>query len=87
MSEWYRINVKLENDLRKLATGQVAEEEVKEYIANMERELRPIENGRCQEMLFLMYDNPASMPADARVDFVYIPTYIAATMMMTATCR
>ena len=34
-----------------------------------------------------MYDNPASMPADARVDFVYILTYIAATVMMTAACR
>lgn len=27
------------------------------------------------------------MPVDARVDFVYVPTYIAATMMMTAMCR
>lgn len=50
-------------------------------------ELRPVENGRCQDMLFLMYDNPSGMDSDARVDFVYTPTYIAATIMMTAACR
>lgn len=43
--------------------------------------------GKCEEMLFLMYDQPSTMPSDARVEFVYEPTYKAAVIMMTAYCR
>lgn len=85
--KWMRVNTKLRSDLLELVDGFVSEEEVLEYLKAMVAALRNVENGKCDDMLFLMFDEPNSMPADARVDFVYTPTYIAATIMMTAVYR
>ena len=84
---WIESNRKLEQDLLTLASGNACEEEVKTYLDDMIQELKPVNNEKCTGMLFLMHDDPASMPADARVDFVYRPTYLAATFMMTAMNR
>ena len=32
--------------------------------------LRKVDNGRSGDMLFLMLDEPETMPADARVDYI-----------------
>lgn len=84
---WYESNAKLEQNLEDLVSGTVSEDDVRTYCLNMFKALRTVNNENCKEMLFLMYDNPSSMPADARVEFVYRPTYIAATIMMTAMNR
>lgn len=84
---WYRSNKKLEQDLRELTTNTIPEEELNAYLKDMINALKPVNNEQCDGMLFLMYDAPSSMPADARVEFVYKPTYIAATIMMTAMNR
>ena len=49
--------------------------------------LKPVKNIEYREILFLMIDDPSSICADERVQFVYIPTYLAATIMMTAVNR
>lgn len=87
ISVWSKTNKKLEQDLMELVKTDVPETEVTAYLEDMFQVLECIENGKCDEMLFLMYDAPNTMPADARVDFVYRPTYLAATIMMTAYCR
>ncbi len=84
---WYESNAKLEQNLKALVNGAVSEDTVRTYCLDMFKALRNVNNKNCKEMLFLMYDEPASMPADARVEFVYRPTYIAATIMMTAMNR
>ena len=84
---WSKGTRKLEQDLQEIMKGTVSEKEVVVYLNDMVQTLRPVKNGKCDNMLFLMYDDPSSMPADARVDFVYKPTYIASTIMMTAMNR
>lgn len=84
---WTKSNQKLELDLQELMHGTVSENEVISYLNDMVSTLKPVENDNCHNMLFLMYDKPSSMPADARVAFVYKPTYLAATIMMTAMNR
>lgn len=86
-TNWCESNIKLEQDLNELLSGTVSETEVKSYLEDMCIELQPVEKDTCKGMLFLMYDAPSSMPADARVEFVYKPTYIAAVIMMTAMNR
>lgn len=84
---WDNSNRKLEQDLRELTNTNPSEKEVHDYLQAMIRELQPVNNEQCKGMLFLMYDAPSSMPADARVDFVYRPTYLAATILTTAMNR
>ena len=83
---WSAIIYKLEQDLKEFANGNVKEEDAVVYVKDLCATLEKIGNGICHEMLFLRFDDPATMPADARVGFVYRPTYIAATIMMTAFC-
>lgn len=82
---WTEMVKKLEKDMEELVSTQVPEEEVKEYVATLMNqytrpEYRP-------DHLFLLCDDPNTMPSDARVDFVYRPTYIAASIMMAAAMR
>ena len=87
IEEWNRINRKLENDLQMITEEEESEENIREYLTEMISCLQTVENGKCEEMLFLMFDKPASMPADVRVEYVYRPTYMATTMLMTAMNR
>ncbi len=84
---WSNSNDKLMQDLQELVSGTVAEDEIIAYLNDMTCALKPVEKDTCKGMLFLMYDAPSSMPSDARVEFVYRPTYLAATIMMTAMNR
>lgn len=93
---WNACTEKLEQDLHELIAGEVSEEELTMYLMDLIQALKPVrrmefhsadESEESGGMLFLMYDDPASMPADARVRYVYKPTYIAATILMTAMNR
>lgn len=84
---WDESNRKLAQDLQDLTINTVPEEELNAYLKDMIHALKPVNNEQCSGMLFLMYDKPSLMPADARVEYVYRPTYIAATIMMTAMNR
>lgn len=84
IGEWAKCNAKLRQDVFELVSGDVSEKEVVEYVSEMIKATSVIYDRFHDEMRFLMYDSPESMPADARVDFVYRPTYLAATFLMTA---
>lgn len=87
ISRWNKCTNKLEQDLKALASSHIPEDVVTKYLEDMSQALSRVDNEQCEGMLFLMYAPPSSMPADARVDFVYKPTYIAATIFMTAINR
>ena len=87
VTAWIRSNIKLLSDLREIASNAVPEGEITVYLHDMVQALKTVDNDACRKMLFLMYDDPSTMPADARVDFVYHPTYMAATIMITAMNR
>ncbi len=85
---WIENNDKLVQDLIELTTKNVPDAEVNAYLEDMVGALRPVKSIDCFGMLYLMSDEPSSMyDADERVQFVYIPTYLAATIMMTAMNR
>lgn len=87
IAAWNISNQKLEQDLHELTSATIPEKEVMEYLMDLIQELKPVDTEQCKGMLFLMYDAPASMPADARVEYVYKPTYLAAAILMTAMNR
>ena len=84
---WQESNARLEQNLKELVNGTASVDVVRAYCLDMFKALRTVNNENCKGMLFLMYAEPASMPADARVEFVYRPTYLAATIVMTAMNR
>ncbi len=85
-SYWVRTTGKMREDLSRFAAGDVTESEAREYLADMTGYLRKPRN-ICGGVLYLMYDEPSEMPADARVEFVYTPTYLAAAIAVTAMNR
>ena len=84
---WNKNTIKLRDDLLELTNQNVPEAEVLKYLNDMIDKLRSVDRDSCRDMLFLMYDMPSSMPADSRVEYVYKPTYYAATIIMTAINR
>lgn len=84
---WIENNLKLERDLTELTTQDVSEDIVNTYIEDLIQALKSVKSIDCRGMLFLMVDEPSSLCANERVQFVYIPTYFAAAIMMTAVNR
>lgn len=84
---WNKNNSKLMQDLIELTTKNVPVDMVNAYLKDMVQALKPVESVDCIGWLFLMDVEPSSLCADERVHFVYIPTYLAATIMMTAVNR
>lgn len=82
---WRQMNERFKNDLDEIVLGNVSEKDVLAYITEMVADMKGI--GEINGLLFWAYDRPGTMPSDARVDFVYEPTYIAATILITAYCR
>ena len=84
---WIENNMKLQRDLTELVTENIDEDIVNTYIEDLIQALKLARSYECEGMLFLMAEEPSSLCADDRVQFVYIPTYFAATIMMTAVNR
>lgn len=84
---WNENNSKLIQDLIELTTKNVPVYTVNAYMEDLVQTLMPVKSIECRGMLFLMVDEPSSLCADERVQFVYIPTYLVATIMMTAVNR
>lgn len=80
--EFENIIGKLNYDLHLLKTEEQDEWGVYSYFYSLSNMAEP--NERNPKMRFLGLADPASMPADARVDYVYRPTYIATAIMMKA---
>ncbi|MDD4296230.1 MAG: gamma-glutamylcyclotransferase [Ruminiclostridium sp.] len=78
--EFNDIVTAMHNDLVEISKGNVQECELTEYLTNLisEQQALPIN----PKMGFWGLDDPNKMPGDARVDFFYVPTYIATGILM-----
>jgi hypothetical protein len=77
--EFNQIVTKMKSDLETLTAGQTTKREVKEYVEKLVHDGKPLPQKT--EWIFWGLAEPEEMPADARVDFFYMPTYIAAAFM------
>lgn len=86
---WTKINEKLMQDLIEISSSDrcVSFKIVQKYVEDLFAKLDTIDYVGNREMLFLAFEDPKTMPADARVDFVYRPTYIVSTILMTIAVR
>lgn len=80
--EFENIIGKLNYDLHLLKTEEQDEWGIYTYFYSLSNMTEP--NARNPEMRFLWLADPVSMPSDARVSYVYRPTYIATAFMIKA---
>ena len=80
--EFENIIGKLSYDLHRLETEQHDEWSVYTYFYALSCHAQPLEKN--PSMSFIGLAAPESMPSDARVDYFYRPTYIAAAFMIKA---
>lgn len=80
LDEFRTIVAKMNNDLSDISKGYVRENELKEYIAKLIADQKDLP--RNLEMGFWGLDEPENMPSDGRVDFFYMPTYIATGILL-----
>ena len=83
--EFENIIGKLRYDLHLLKTEEQNEWSVYTYFYALSRHEQPLVKN--PEMHFLGLATPESMPADARVDYFYRPTYVATAFMMLAVLK
>lgn len=82
INEFENIIGKLSYDLHRLETEKTDEWSVYTYIYALSRHAQSLVKNPA--MQFFGLADPKSMPADARIDFFYRPTYIATAFMMKA---
>ena len=78
--EFTRIVTKLQNDFDALLKGNVNESELKEYLTKLVSDQMDLP--RDPAMGFWGLEDPEKMPSDARIDYFYMPTYIATGILM-----
>ena len=78
--EFSRIVTKMQNDLDALLKGNVKESELKEYLSKLVSDQMDLP--RNTKMGFWGLEDPEKMPSDARIDYFYMPTYIASGILM-----
>ena len=81
--EFFRILDAMREDFRQIQNSD--EDETAVYLAELLPQARPLVHNK--EMCFFGLDDPNHMPGDARVDFFYGPTYLAAAMIIRALNR
>lgn len=79
-AEYENIIGKLHMDLKDMSEKQPNRCELFCYLEKLVHEAHNTSSG----MAFYEMDDPSSMPSDCRVEYVYKPTYIAASIMMRA---
>ena len=87
LKHWMKQTERLWNDLSEIAQGNISVNEAVAYAKDAMGSIEEYVNPRKEVMLFLMYDKPNTMPADARVRYVYKPTYIITSTLMTLAYR
>lgn len=80
--EFSNIVGKLQYDLHCLQTQPQDEWDVYCYFHRLSEAAQHVNEN--SSMKFFALADPRSMPSDARVDFIYIPTYVATAFMMKA---
>ncbi len=71
----------LDNLLTKVSSGTVENNEAERIVSDVLSHCREV----CEDidMFFYVVEDPHDMPADARVDFLYRPTYLAAAILIS----
>ena len=87
LKHWMKQTERLWNDLSEIAQGNISVNEAVAYAKDAMGSIEEYVNPRKEVMLFLMYAKPNTMPADARVRYVYKPTYIITSTLMTLAYR
>lgn len=82
VSEFETIVDNMREDLSRLCKGEFDTEGINDYVEGLVKEATPLKHR--SDMLFWKLDEPENMPSDARVDFVFTPTYIASAFIMKA---
>lgn len=72
----------LKKDLAAMESGRVTKEETIQYLRELLPQARFLDH--TPDMCFFGLDEPQHMPSDARVEYFYKPTYLAAAMLMHA---
>ena len=83
--QWDSINAKLRKTLDRIVDKKHTEAELASYIKKAIRDGEPLPKDH--EMIFWEFDAPRSMPADARCEYVYLPTYLMVLSMAAAVNR
>lgn len=80
LKTWDEILTGMREDLVTLTKGDVDEAEARTCLNDLLSQALPARHD--PDMLFLCFDLPENMPGDARVDYLYTPTYLAAAIAM-----
>jgi len=83
--EFQNIVGKLESDLDTICNSQISLQDASCYAFDLLRQARPLEH--VPQTYYLGLDDPNQMPADARVDFFYRPTYLGAAIIIRLLLR
>ena len=86
-TQWRKENEWLMQQLITVSTSDMPANEAAEYVKDVLGYIEEYTNPRKEVMHFLMYDYPNTMPSDARVRYVYKPTYIITSILMTLAYR
>lgn len=74
------IVAQMHSDLDDMARGYVRANELKDYVEKLIADQQDLPHNPA--MGFWGLDEPENMPSDARVDYLYMPTYIATGMLV-----
>ena len=83
--EWNRITTKMRRTLDRIVDSKYTEAELASWFKKAIRDGEPLPKN--PEMIFWMFGEPESMPADARCEYVYLPTYLMVLSMVAAVNR
>lgn len=81
ISEWSECIRKMQSVRDDALKGGYTEKDYRDFIQKATHDAVIIQNG-CIEMAFWQFDDPQTMPTDARCDFVYQPTYLIVQTML-----
>lgn len=79
IKSWNRINEELEKNLEDMLDEVVSREEIEAFMLKAGHDANIREE---KEMAFWNFDDPDRMPADARCEYVYKPTYLMTLTMI-----
>lgn len=79
------MNADLEGNLNEILKGDCTDDEIKDFCCFAVAEARGLK--RDNTTVFWAYAEPQTMPADARDEFVYLPTYLMAQILIAAALR
>lgn len=85
LHSWSEINRELKNTMEATVSGQYTEEELADYCRQAIRDGEPLPKD--PNMVFWGYDAPQTMPADARCEYFYLPTYLIVLTMVAGINR